>query len=212
MSPERTPELFDSWASNYDYWIAIGSDSFPFRGYDNVLNRIVQLANPRPGSQILDVGIGTGNLARRFVELDCEIWGIDYSARMLEEARKKVPNAHLVQLDVESRYPSELRVGFDCIVSAYTLHHLTLERKVTVVKRLADELLAEGGRIIVGDVSFPTISARAEARKKLASEWDDYEYYWAADEFNSMILGQGLYVVYEQISDYGGVYVVVPRT
>jgi putative AdoMet-dependent methyltransferase len=209
MSPERTPELFDSWASNYDYWIEIGSDSFPFRGYDDVLNRIVELTNPEPGSRILDIGIGTGNLALRFVPHSCEIWGIDYSARMLEEAEKKVPEAHLIQLDVESEYPTELRVDFDYIVSAYTLHHLTLDRKVTVVKRLANELLKEGGSIIIGDVSFLTFAKRAEARKKLASQWDDYEYYWAADEFDNMISGQGLLVTYEQISDYGGVYVIV---
>jgi len=210
MSPERTPELFDSWASSYDYWIEIGSDSFPFRGYDEVLRRIVELANPEPGSRILDVGIGTGNLALRFVELGCEIWGIDYSARMLEEAGKKVPDVRLIQLDVESEFPYELRIGFDHIVSAYTLHHLTLERKVTVVKRLTDELLTENGSIIVGDVSFSTSSTRAKAREKLVSEWDDYEYYWAADEFMKLVEDSGLNVAYEQISDYGGVYVIVP--
>ncbi|MHA1951355.1 MAG: methyltransferase domain-containing protein, partial [Candidatus Thorarchaeota archaeon] len=86
MSPERTPELFDAWAENYDYWIEISRDSFPFRGYDEVLDRIVDLSNPKPESKILDVGIGTGNLALKFVEFDCEIWGIDYSMRMLEKA------------------------------------------------------------------------------------------------------------------------------
>ncbi len=210
MSPERTPELFDAWAADYDYYIRIGADIFPFRGYHDVLDRIVELANPEPGSKILDVGIGTGNLAQRFVEFDCEIWGIDYSSRMLEKAKNKVPNAHLLHIDIESDWPLELRVGFDTIVSAYTLHHLTLERKISVVKRLVDELLGEGGSIILGDVSFPTFSARAKARAQLTNVWDDYEYYWAADEFKTMIWGQGLYVAYEQISEYGGVYIIVP--
>ncbi len=90
------------------------------------------------------------------------------------------------------------------------MHHLTLERKISVVKRLVDELLGEGGSIILGDVSFPTFSARAKARAQLTNVWDDYEYYWAADEFKTMIWGQGLYVAYEQISEYGGVYIIVP--
>jgi putative AdoMet-dependent methyltransferase len=208
MSPERTPELFDSWAASYDYWIETGSDSFPFRGYDDVLNRIVELTVCKPGSRILDVGIGTGNLAQRFVEFDCEIWGIDYSSRMLEEAKKKVPDAHLLHIDVESEWPAELKVGFDNIVSAYTLHHLTLERKVTAVKRLSNELLRKGGKIAVGDISFPTSSVRSKVRKQLASSWDDDEYYWAADEFIQMVYGFS--VTYEQVSDYGGVYVIVP--
>ncbi|MFW9925774.1 MAG: class I SAM-dependent methyltransferase [Candidatus Thorarchaeota archaeon] len=211
MCPERTPEIFDAWAENYDYWVKIGSDSFPFQGYNEVLSRIVELTDPKPDSRVLDVGIGTGNLSQRFIECGCEIWGIDYSSRMLEEAKKKVPDAHLLKTDVESEWPSVLRKGFDHIVSAYTLHHLTIDRKIAVIKRLADELLMENGSIVVGDISFPSSSARAEARKKLASVWDEYEYYWAADEFKTMIVGLGFHVVYEQISDYAGVYVIVPK-
>ncbi len=211
MSPERSPELFDAWASDYDNFIKSGSNSFPFAGYDDVLNRIVQLANPEPGMKILDVGIGTGNLAQRFLDFDCEIWGMDYSSRMLEEARKKTPDVKLLQVDVRSEWPSNLKVGFDRIVSAYTLHHLNLEGKIDVIKRMSSELLKEGGNIIIGDISFPTFSARAKAREQLAHVWDDYEYYWAADEFKTMIWGEGLYIAYEQISDYGGIYVVVPK-
>jgi putative AdoMet-dependent methyltransferase len=211
MSPERSPELFDAWASDYDNFIKAGSDSFPFAGYDDVLNRIVQLASPEPGMKILDVGIGTGNLAQRFLDLDCEIWGMDYSTKMLEEARKKAPDVKLLHVDVRSDWPSDLKVGFDRIVSAYTLHHLNLEGKIDVIKRMSIELLQEGGSIIVGDVSFPTFSARAKAREQLAHVWDDYEYYWAADEFKTMIWGEGFYAAYEQISEYGGIYVVVPK-
>jgi len=210
MSPERSPELFDSWAADYDYYIKIGSESFPFLGYDAVLNRIVELADPRPGMKILDVGIGTGKLAQRFVEFDCEIWGIDYSLGMLEEAKKKVPHAQLLQVDIRSEWPSELRISFDRIVSAYTLHHLNLEEKIDTIQRMSQELLQEKGIIIVGDISFPTFMTRARARQKLESVWDNDEYYWAADEIKTMMGGESLNVAYEQISDYGGIYVIVP--
>ncbi|MFW9788803.1 MAG: class I SAM-dependent methyltransferase [Candidatus Thorarchaeota archaeon] len=205
MSPERTPELFDSWASSYDYFIEAGKDSFPFLGYDDVLSRVVDHANPEPGMKILDVGIGTGCLAVRFSEFDCEIWGIDYSSRMLEEARKKVPNAQLLHVDVRSEWPPQLS-EFDRVVSAYTLHHLTLEDKTEAVQRMANELLKEGGRIIIADISFPTVKTREQARKKLGYEWDDDEYYWAADEFKIA----GMDIAYEQVSRYGGVYIITP--
>ncbi|MBY8998869.1 MAG: class I SAM-dependent methyltransferase [Candidatus Thorarchaeota archaeon] len=210
MSPERSSELFDSWAADYDYYIKTSTESFPFLGYDDVLNRIVELADPKPGMKILDVGIGTGTLAQRFLDFDCEIWGIDYSSRMLEEAKKKVPDAKLLQVDIRSEWPSEIKIGFDRIVSAYTLHHLNLEGKIDAIQRMSRELLQEAGNIIVGDISFPSFMARAEARQKLESDWDDEEYYWAADAFKTMMWGQGLYVAYEQVSDYGGVYVIVP--
>ncbi len=210
MSPERSPDLFDSWAADYDNYIKIGAESFPFLGYDDVLSRIVALADPKPGMKILDVGIGTGTLAQKFLEFDCEIWGIDYSSRMLEEAKKKVPDAQLRQVDIRSEWPSELKIGFDRIVSAYTLHHLNLEGKIEAIKRMSHDLLQEGGHIIIGDISFPSFRSRAEARQRLENVWDDDEYYWAADAFKTMMAGQGFYVAYEQISDYGGVYVIVP--
>lgn len=208
MCPERVPEMFDAWAADYDYYIRIGKDSFPFRGYDNVLDRIVELAEPKPGLKILDAGIGTGNLAQRFLEFDCDIWGIDYSSKMLDEARKKLPKIQLLHTDIASEWPSDLKVGFDRIVSAYTLHHFRIEGKVNAIERMQKELLAENGRIIVGDISFPTIDARAKARAGLGSVWDDYEYYWAADEFNAMMSKKGFIVDYEQISEYGGIYFI----
>jgi len=210
LSPERSPELFDSWAADYDYFIKIGSESFPFLGYNDVLNRIVELANPKPGMKILDIGIGTGSLAQKFLDFNCEIWGIDFSSKMIEEAKKKVPGANLFQVDIRSKWPASLKVGFDRIVSAYTLHHLNLEGKIDAIKRMTNDLLQDGGHIIIGDISFSSFTARANARTRLESVWDDDEFYWAADEFKTMIDSEGLYVVYEQVSDYGGVYVVGP--
>jgi putative AdoMet-dependent methyltransferase len=130
---------------------------------------------------------------------------------MLDEAKKKVPDAKLLRVDIRSEWPSELKIGFDRIVSAYTLHHLNLEGKMDVILRMSQDLLQEGGHIIVGDISFPSFRSRAEARQRLENVWDDDEYYWAADAFKTMMAGQGFYIAYEQISDYGGVYVIVPE-
>lgn len=208
MCPDRTPEMFDAWAADYDYYIEIGKFSFPFSGYDNVLERIVEIADPKPGQRILDVGIGTGNLAQKFLEYECEIWGIDYSSRMLDEAKKKLPNVKLLLADIMSEWSSDLKVGFDRIVSAYTLHHFGIEGKVTAIQRMCKELLSENGILIIGDVSFPTDEALIKARANLERVWDDDEYYWAADEFKDIMLGKGFTIDYEQISEYGGIYII----
>ncbi|MHA2063557.1 MAG: class I SAM-dependent methyltransferase [Candidatus Thorarchaeota archaeon] len=209
MTPERNPEFFDRWAADYDWFVDDVANRFPFDGYDKILNRIVELSDPQPGMRILDIGIGTGNLAARFVEKDCEIWGIDFSGKMLEEAKKKVPSAHMVQVDVLSDWPSELEIGFDRIVSAYVFHHFNLETKIEVINRILNELLRDNGVIIIGDTSYPSFSARASARKELIDVWDDTEFYWAADEVKLMMRGQGAHIVYEQISSCGGVYLII---
>ncbi len=198
--------MFDSWASEYDYYIDIGKRSFPFLGYDRVLDRIVELAKPDSNQKILDVGIGTGNLAQRFIKYDCDIWGIDFSSRMLEEAAKKLSNIRLLQVNIKSEWPSELRVNFDKIVSAYTLHHLKIEEKVNTIHRMVKDLLAPSGTIVIGDVSFRTLNDLDTARKTLGGIWDDDEYYWAADEIMELLTERNLDVTYNQISEYGGVY------
>ncbi|MHA1957758.1 MAG: class I SAM-dependent methyltransferase [Candidatus Thorarchaeota archaeon] len=210
MSPERTPEWFDQWASYYDSYVRSESDRFPFAGYDDILDRIVELSEPKPGMKILDVGIGTGTLAQKFTEFDCEIWGIDYSPMMLAEAKKKVPDAHLLLVDIQSEWPSELMTGFDRIVSAYVLHHFPLETKLDIIRRMINELLAENGRIVIGDTSYPTFTERADARRELIDVWDDTEFYWAADTIKDRLRGGNITVCYEQTSSCAGIYLLTP--
>ncbi len=210
MTPERNPEFFDRWAAEYDWFVEGWANSFPFEGYDKLLSRIVELADPQPGMMILDMGIGTGNLAERFIEKECEVWGIDFSGKMLEEAKKKVPSAHLMQVDILADWPSELKTGFDRIVSAYVFHHFNLETKLKIIEKMLSELLRDDGAIIIGDTSYPSFAARANARTELLDVWDDTEFYWAADEVKLMPWGKGAHITYEQVSSCGGVYLIAP--
>jgi len=59
-------ELFDRWAADYDRSVQEDGE-FPFAGYEHVLTAVVECASVRPGMRVLDAGIGTGNLAERFV-------------------------------------------------------------------------------------------------------------------------------------------------
>ena len=83
---------FDEWAASYDDSVCL-RDGLPFAGYDQVLDRVVQLAAPEPDHRVLDLGIGTGNLALRIARAGCRITGGEFSAAMLAEAARKVPGA-----------------------------------------------------------------------------------------------------------------------
>ena len=67
MRDQDRVQLFDRWAEHYDH--SVRSATGLHEGYCEVLDRVVQLAEARPGMRVLDLGVGTGNLARRFVAL-----------------------------------------------------------------------------------------------------------------------------------------------
>jgi cyclopropane fatty-acyl-phospholipid synthase-like methyltransferase len=198
-------DLFDRWSETYDR--SVLDECGVHESYDEVLETVVRAADPRPGMRVLDLGIGTGNLAQRFVALGCSVWGIDFSPAMLALAEVKVPEAILVEADLREEWPSTLDGPFDRVVSTYVLHEFSMETKIHLLQRLVERYLGEGGRIVVGDIAFPTVQARTDAG---ADHWDEEEHYWAADETLAACAPVGLSFIYVQVSRRGGVYVFEP--
>lgn len=55
---------------------------------DSLFDRLSAFGVGRAGARVVDVGTGTGTLARGFARRGCEVVGIDISAPMLDEARR----------------------------------------------------------------------------------------------------------------------------
>ncbi len=199
---DRLP-IFERWAERYDQ--SVQTDQGIFAGYDLVIAEVVRAAGIEAGMRILELGIGTGNLAQQFVALGCEVWGVDFSPAMLAKARRKVPQVTLLQMDLTGDWPEVLRQRFDRVVANFVLHEFDLETKISLLQRLATQHLVERGLIVVGDVAFPTAEAR---RQSGAEAWDEDEYYWAADETMAACAGAGLEITFQQISWCTGVFVV----
>ena len=209
MSTEDRSQLFDDWAAHYDHSVQT-TDGFPFDGYEQVLDEILRLAAAQSQMLVLDLGTGTGNLAKRFAALGCTVWGTDFSSKMLAEAQTKLPQVRFVQADLLGDWPVELNQRFDRIVSAYVFHEFDLSAKISLLQRLAYRHLTNGGRIIIGDIAFPTVQARGQAHRRWVNLWDEDEHYWAADEVTVACERVGLHSRYSQVSSCGGVFVIEP--
>jgi len=197
------PSEFDEWAESYDHSI-LGLTSFPFDGYERVLQTIVELTQSQPGQSILDLGTGTANLAVLFDQQGCELWCTDFAPLMLEKARQKLPQAHFAIHDLRAAWPSEFNRRFDGIVSAYVFHHFELEKKVSLCCELVSQRLVPGGRLVIGDLSFPSLAAK-ETFSRNIPDWEE-EFYWLADEALAALRKAGLKVAYTQVSACAGVY------
>ncbi|GEM_PF-182092 len=208
---DRREELFDRWAAHYDEAVR-SADGFPFAGYEATLDRVAALARAEPGHRILDFGIGTGNLARRFVGRGCEVWGVDISSKMLALAQAKLPSVRLAHGDIAEGWPSELPKRFDRIVSAYVFHHFDPPTKIKQLSWLLGEHCAEGGQIVIGDVSFTTGRALCDAKRAWRRRFDPEEHYWVAEDATGACEEAGMTTTYEQSSPCAGVYVVQLRS
>jgi putative AdoMet-dependent methyltransferase len=216
---EAREQLFDEWAASYDESVD-GYSGFPFEGYEQVLDLIAKRARVEAGMDVLDLGIGTGNLSGRLLKFGCAVWGLDFSLKMLAKVHRKYPQIELLKADIKGDWPIDVDRHFDRVVSAYVLHEFDLESKIRLLQKLACDHLVEGGRMVVGDISFPTRTARDEAEKRFSgtwdekrqtwegSLWDEDEYYWAADETVEALAAVGLAAWYGQVSFCGGVYVI----
>jgi len=80
---------------------------------------VVELLSPKKGEHILDLGCGTGDLAKTLYDLGVNVTGIDYSANMIEQAKSKYPEISFHVQDVLNLpYHNE----FDAIFSNAVLH------------------------------------------------------------------------------------------
>ena len=202
---ENREALFNNWAADYDRHVG-SCDSFPFAGYNDVLEAIVARTASTSTSRILDLGTGTGNLAARLTGEHREVWGTDFSERMLDAAAAKHPPIRFVRQDLLGDWPSDLPPRFDRIVSAYVFHEFPLESKIRILADLAAEHLTPGGRIVIGDIAFASAQQRSNAHKRWKTQWDEDEAYWAFDETRDASAGTGLAVTFEQVSPCAGVF------
>jgi tRNA (cmo5U34)-methyltransferase len=125
--------------------------------------------------EILELGTGTGETARRVLELHpgARLTGVDESPPMLERARELLRDASLVVARLQDPLPPR---RYDLVVSALAVHHLTPAEKRDLFVRVA-AVLRPGGRFVLADVVVPEDPADAvvpiEAGYDLPDRLDD---------------------------------------
>lgn len=131
-------------------------------------NRLIDLANVRPGMHVLDLGCGTGTLAVmvKHRQPKAEIVGIDPDPEMLDRARSKAGRAG-VGVAFDQGFASDLPYldsGFDRVLASMMTHHLDPDAK--------RQAFAEVLRVLRPDGQFHVVDfgpARTSSMMMIAS-------------------------------------------
>jgi tRNA threonylcarbamoyl adenosine modification protein (Sua5/YciO/YrdC/YwlC family) len=137
--------------------------------YDEFQDAVVG-ATGAGASRVLELGTGTGETARRLLARhpSAILVGVDESASMLAAAREALPGDR-VSLQVAAIEQPLPEGPFDLVASALCVHHLEGEMKRDLFARVR-EVLAPGGRFVLGDVIVPV--DRADAVIPLSDGYD----------------------------------------
>jgi len=147
--------VLESQATRYDRGVALLSGGRIGAVYD----RLAELAGA-PGKVVLDVGTGTGEVARRLAARGAEVTAIDRNADMLEVARRKpideTLGGHVTWLElsaeeIEDRFEEQ---SLDALTSCLMLSELSPEAQRYVLKT-AYGRLKPGGLLAVADEVRP---------------------------------------------------------
>ena len=180
---------FDLWADGYDRSVGLSDDdgTYPFAVYRAVLSGIYGRILAGGARSVLDIGFGTGTLTAKLYERGLRVYGQDFSARMIQLAQAKMPEALLVQGDFAQGLAEPVKnCTYDAIIATYSLHHLDDAQKVQFLRSLLP-LVNDGGCILIGDVAFRDRSALESCRVSCGDSWDDEEFYFVYDELREQL-------------------------
>jgi ubiquinone/menaquinone biosynthesis C-methylase UbiE len=113
-----------------------------------------------PGSQVLDIGCGTGTLAVQLAGQGIDVTGIDVSAPMLHVARRKVESENLQGsvtlrqmgiVDLDRAFPDGC---FDAVIGTLVFSELS-EDEMSYGLKQCRRVLRAGGKLFVADEVRP---------------------------------------------------------
>jgi demethylmenaquinone methyltransferase/2-methoxy-6-polyprenyl-1,4-benzoquinol methylase len=139
--------MFDRIAIDYDRFNALASLGLHQRWRRALLKRVPAKA------RLLDIATGTGDVAFMAEEAGHAVIGLDFSERMLVQAREKDPTGRIRWMNASAdKLPFSDR-SFDCITSAFALRNL--RGCLTAVFQENFRVLRGGGKVLHMDFGRP---------------------------------------------------------
>jgi putative AdoMet-dependent methyltransferase len=197
-------KLFDRWANTYDQTVAGFDREYEevFKDYDLILSKVAAASK----GNVIEFGVGTGNLMEKLVNKGHFIIGIEPSSEMRNKAKERFPNVEILDGDF-LKYP-DVSAKINTIVSTYAFHHLNDEEKQLAINNFS-KLLSEGDQIVFADTVFEHENAK-HLQLEMVEKQGSFnllhdlktEYYTTIDVLRGIFEKNGFEVQFERLNDY----------
>lgn len=172
---------------------------YPFGGYDELLDALIERAGVLGGKRVLDLDIQTGNLAARCVLAGAHVTGFS-NEPPCEALTQRLPGVEVLNILPERR--------FDVAVAAYALTEASDEERVAYVTACFAQQLVPRGVLLLADASFE----KAAARHAQLTAWSVPPHHaLARDVLCQALIPAGFKVTCWHLSFCGAVYKIKRR-
>ncbi len=141
MKTEEIKKIYGGYSGAYD---------FIFKGFFYPrIKHAIETMHIKPGDRILDVGVGTG-LSLPLFPKHCSVTGIDLSAGMLKEAKKKVEAEgfkHITLIEMDATHLAFDDDTFDHVISTHVIS--VVPDPVKVIAEMKRVCKKEGNIVLV---------------------------------------------------------------
>ncbi|MFI7344367.1 amino acid adenylation domain-containing protein [Streptomyces sp. NPDC050085] len=172
---EALGEDFDLWKSSYD------GEPIPLEQMQEWQDAAVAQVLEAAPRKVLELGVGSGLLLAKIVDHVDEFWGTDLSAPVVDRVRAQADAAGYGDRVHLSAQPADDVTGlpkgaFDAVLLNSVVQYFPSVEYLDQVLRQALELVAPGGRLIVGDVrNAATVRLLLTAMQRAAHPHASYD-------------------------------------
>ncbi len=182
MTQEKQPvEKWDAQAytENFHFIATLGTS-------------LLDILNPQPHETVIDLGCGTGELTDKLAQRCKAVIGLDYSAAMVETAKKAFPHIEFRQanaIDFSCEKP------VDALLSNAVLHWVTEPEKA--IQQIYNALKPDGRFVAEfgGKHNVKTImDGVKKTLKDMKKPWKDYWYFPSIADYSALLEKEGFWV------------------
>ena len=172
---------------NDDWWIP-GTDKF--------------ISYLKKGDVILDVGCAGGTKSKYLIDHELEVLGIDLSDKMIEIAKREVPQGRFQVMDLMDL--NTLEQTFDGIFCQAVLVHVPKKDAPLAIEGMTDRL-KDGGYLYfaVKEMLPGQIEEMIKPENDYGYEYQRFFSFYSLDELTQLLNKVGMNVIYSKVTFVG---------